>query len=290
MKIFISWSGDLSKKLAICLKDWLPNVIQCIDPYVSSEDIDKGARWHMDISSQLDSIAFGIICLTKQNISAPWVNFEAGALGKSVEGSRVCPLLFDLMPSDIQGPIAGFQTTKADDYDDFLKLMFSINSACPLPMKDDRLEEIFRVWWPMLNSKLEAILKENKEKEPSTNKGGSKVVDMKTMMILEEILEMNRSNYQMLRDPTNILPENYLRGVLRQGISDFDSLPEEFFEDLLMAHDLLLSSSTVGSDMVLDSLVKAFSRPMDYLRDRRKFDRRKSLSRKLPLRRQFESN
>lgn len=101
MKIFISWSGDTSHKVALLLRDWLPSVIQSIDPYVSSIDIDKGARWSADIAAELDNSSFGILCVTHDNIEAPWLNFEAGALGKSVEKSRVCPFLFRVKKSQI---------------------------------------------------------------------------------------------------------------------------------------------------------------------------------------------
>jgi hypothetical protein len=41
MKIFISWSGELSHRVALELRDWLPMVINALEPYVSSKDIEK---------------------------------------------------------------------------------------------------------------------------------------------------------------------------------------------------------------------------------------------------------
>ena len=77
MKVFISWSGEKSNKIANILREWIPCVIQSIKPYVSSKDIDKGARWSTDIAKELEDSHFGIICITKSNINAPWINIEA---------------------------------------------------------------------------------------------------------------------------------------------------------------------------------------------------------------------
>lgn len=42
MKVFISWSGSKSQEVAKILKQWIPCVIQSVEPYFSSADIDKG--------------------------------------------------------------------------------------------------------------------------------------------------------------------------------------------------------------------------------------------------------
>ncbi|MBW2741606.1 MAG: toll/interleukin-1 receptor domain-containing protein [Deltaproteobacteria bacterium] len=89
MKIFISWSGELSHKIATILKEWLQDVIQSVDAYVSSKDIDKGSRWVTNIAGELENTDFGIVCLTSDNLEAPWILFESGALSKSIERSAI---------------------------------------------------------------------------------------------------------------------------------------------------------------------------------------------------------
>ena len=99
MKVFISWSGNKSHKVAMIFREWLPSVIQSLEPYVSSEDIDKGARWSSDIAKELEDSTFGILCVTKDNLHAPWLSFEAGALSKTMDKSFVTPFLFDIKRS-----------------------------------------------------------------------------------------------------------------------------------------------------------------------------------------------
>lgn len=92
MKVFLSWSGEKSRDVAFALRDWLPSVINIVDPFVSARDIDAGSRWQGEIAEQLGATNFGVVCVTKANQLSPWLNFEAGALAKTVESSRVIPL------------------------------------------------------------------------------------------------------------------------------------------------------------------------------------------------------
>ena len=109
MRIFLSWSGSVSKQVASTLRDWLPKVIQAIDPWMSAEDIDKGSRWSSEVEEQLRTIKAGIICVTVENRAASWLNFEAGALSKTVDKEMVCPFLFGLRPSDLTGLSVSFR-------------------------------------------------------------------------------------------------------------------------------------------------------------------------------------
>jgi len=210
MKVFISWSGSTSHRVALVLRDWLPSVIQVVSPYVSSEDIDKGTRWSTDIAGELHASSYGIICLTKDNLNAPWINFEAGALGKSVDKSRVSPFLLNLKRSEVSGPILQFQSTIVDKADIF-KLLTSINSACGDDgLELSRLETTFDVWWPRLETALTEISSEDLAvagEKPESSK-------ISVPDVLEELLELTRNNHKLLRDPSALLPPGYLEKMV----------------------------------------------------------------------------
>lgn len=230
MKVFISWSGTVSHKVATVFRDWLPSVIQSIEPYVSSEDIDKGARWSTDIADELHASTYGLVCLTKDNVNAPWINFEAGALGKSIDKSRVSPFLFRLKRSEVEGPILQFQST-VFERDDVLKLLKSINSACAQDaLEDTRLEKAFEVWWPQL----EKLLTEIDDISSAETNAVAVAPDPRLLdgaaRVLEEILELTRNNHKLLRDPTSLLPADYIEHVIRRRPRDSEPLGIRGFE------------------------------------------------------------
>lgn len=216
MKIFLSWSGHKSHEVAMALKDWLPSVIQSIEPYVSSEDIDKGARWSTDIAKELANSSFGILCVTKDNIEAPWLLFEAGSLANKVDKGLVCPFLFDLKMAEIkEGPLLQFQTTVFEK-DDVRKLLLSINKACgEAGLKEDLLEKSFEIWWPELEKILNRINEQSSDNDSSDGDSDNKSpLEHGCNSMLEEILELSRINQKLLRSPEILFPEGYLKSIL----------------------------------------------------------------------------
>lgn len=197
MKVFLSWSGDKSHKVALVFKEWFPSVIQSLEPYVSSEDIDKGKRWSTDIAKELEDSTFGILCVTKENIDAPWLTFEAGALSKTMENSFVSPFLYNIKRSEVSGPILQFQSTVFEK-EDVRKLLNALNKACgENKLSDQMLTKAFDVWWPSLQEKLDEI-KEVVENNSTEQESESAA---KGSEILEEILDLTRTNQKILRNP-----------------------------------------------------------------------------------------
>jgi TIR domain len=111
MKVFISWSGSnsISHKIATILRDWIPKVLQRTECFLSSQDIGAGTIANNELFSHLEKSRLGIVCLTRANARSPWINFEAGAIAKVVGEARVCPLLVDISPGDVKGPLSTFQ-------------------------------------------------------------------------------------------------------------------------------------------------------------------------------------
>lgn len=189
-KIFISWSGELSKALAESVRDWIPKVLQTVKPYFTPDDIEKGSRWAKEISGELAASQLGIICLTQENQHNPWILFEAGALSKNLEESKVCPILFNFDTTELKGPLASFQATKFTK-EDIKKLLESINNSCnESKLEEKSLDETFEMWWPQLEDKVKNIL--------AQAKNTTKVQKRPDRDILEEILELTRSNAKLV--------------------------------------------------------------------------------------------
>jgi hypothetical protein len=158
MRVFISWSGELSRQLGEAVRNWLPSALQHVKPYFTPDDIDKGAKWASEISKELSTSSVCIIILTRDNLASNWIMFEAGAISSTLDNARVCPIIFDLEPTDLQGPLAQFQATRFVKAD-IRKLFNTINSLAAENKLDDPVAEIvFEKWWPDLESNLKRIL------------------------------------------------------------------------------------------------------------------------------------
>ena len=235
MRVFISWSGDASQKVAEQLRDWIPSVLQNVKAYFTPSDLEKGARWSTEIFGELEASAYGIVVLTKDNLERPWILFESGALIAKL-GAKVCPLLIGVTPADVKGPLSHFQGTSFQRAD-FKKLMGDINRDLDAHgVTSEVFERIFEKWWPDLEAAVEKVL----TTAPPTKAKGRTDRD-----ILEEVL-VNVRNLQ--RERVEPRPPN-------------PSLSRRF----LNAYNKAIQAIPFDADK--DSILKTLSQITDEFRD-----------------------
>ena len=206
MKIFVSWSGELSRKIAESIKKWLPCFIQAVDVFFSPDDIEKGENWDSKISKELADCKFGIICLTTDNVTAPWINFEAGAIAKALD-SRVATLMININPSEIKGPLSRYQGTKIEK-DDFYQLIDNINKQCDTPVNQDVLKNIFSGLWDKMSEEISATIASTKAVTSSKSKK-----EAFNNAAIEEILVLLRKQNSIISAPDQLLPREYFEYI-----------------------------------------------------------------------------
>lgn len=140
--------------MAEAFKEWIPLVLQDAECFFSSEDIRAGQRWGTEIQAWLSETDFGVLCVTAENVKAPWLNFEAGALSKKLnDESRVVPITLGFSPGNLDEPLKQFNGVEATR-SGILKLMRSLAEVAGSKVD---IERTFDRWWPDLEEKLNAI-------------------------------------------------------------------------------------------------------------------------------------
>ncbi len=185
MQIFISWSGDRSRSLAIQLHEWLQTVIQRAETWMSERDIEVGQRWTEELAARIKQTHFGLLCITPENTKSPWLLFEAGALAEVVGSARVVPILLGMKRSELGYPLAQFQSVEANR-DGISNLTASINRALGEHSLDAViLNNAFAGSWPGLEATLRKL-----EQVTSAAQTPSQKSDRQ---ILEDVLDSVRA-------------------------------------------------------------------------------------------------
>lgn len=225
MKVFISWSGDKSKAVAELLDEWLQCVLQAVDPWMSSRDIDRGSLWFSEITGQLQDTCTGIICITKSNKDKPWILFEAGAIAKGLSTSRVCTLLIDLLPTDLKDPLAQFNAT-IPNREGMWQLTRTLNTCMQeKALKEQILEKVFNTYWPQFEAQFTEIVKMNEEPIPIEKRSEDD--------ILGEILTISRNLDKRVRTLEMGKDQFYIDGKEKTVWNKYQDLLPFVYRDFL---------------------------------------------------------
>jgi hypothetical protein len=245
LKVFLSWSGTRSREVANLLSDWLCCVIQASRPWISTRDLDRGSLWFGEINDQLKDTSVGIICLTQENKNRPWILFEAGALAKGLSTSRVCTLLIDLEPKDVEDPLAQFNHT-FPSHESVLGLVKTLNNTLGNSGLDIRiLEQVFDTYWPQFEEKFMKILETTENHPPDKPRPNED--------ILGEILENTRMLNLRIRRVEN---EN-VKNRFKVDVNDTPDIVRTKIRDMLKLG--------ISIDTILDAFGKRF--PKSFIKE-----------------------
>jgi hypothetical protein len=240
-KVFIGWAGGKSNQLAIALCDWLVNIIQSVDPFVSAK-MDAGDEWREKLAGELKQATYGIFCLTKDNLLAPWIMFEAGAVWNKLERGRVCPYLLDIETSELKAPLTLFQAKKADELGT-KDLVTAINKTLDdsIRLSSEQLNTSFRKNWGDLKKKIEIIKKESRQEsgQATDEEITSEVLTAKhddefsPINLSEPVFDEN--NATRSSEVINLAAEEVLLIMLQHG------LPRDFATTFSIIHKIMIS-------------------------------------------------
>lgn len=145
-------------------------MLQDVDAFMSRHDIESGARWAERIQQELEQSSYGLILLTRSNLDAKWLLFEAGAISKLKNSSTACLLCGELMETEVTGPLAQFQFQKFEKAS-FFQLVRDMNNRLARPLQEIALGLVLEKWWPDIESEYGKIIEqhavlESEEKNP----------------------------------------------------------------------------------------------------------------------------
>lgn len=181
MKVFISWSGS-GGAIAQELSEWMRRLLHPAEFFVSKGGISPGQKWREVISQELSDSDIGVVCLTREALTAPWVHFEAGALAKDVKTAKLIAIRFGVAERDIQGPLEEFNNVDFDK-EGLCSVVQTLNGSLVKPHRNEDLQANFEDRWPHLKKRIGEI----RNAVPMTKNVPREVPD-----ILEELVSRTR--------------------------------------------------------------------------------------------------
>ncbi len=201
-----------------------------------------------EINDQLKDATAGIVCLTQDNKSSPWILFESGALAKGVATNRVCTFLIDLQPNDLDGPLSHFNHTLPDKNSIWELLRTLNNSLSEHAIKEAVLRRVFDTNWPSFQAGFGNALTGN----PSIKKSRKKSVEDSLDVVTEGIRKIYVKLHQL--EPRIPLEADWYQrarfkaspNLSKRGEPPIEILFEELFQMGLSDQEVIERLATKG--------------------------------------------
>jgi len=241
-KLFISWSGELSKSIAEQLKLFFEETMQHIEPFFSP-DIPKGKLWLDEINKAIDESAVGILCLTPDNHDKPWVLFESGALSRV---ATVCPIAFKMNKENIKTPINIFQSSNFEP-EEFKRLFEDINNSTGANLSQKVIDRYFKKGGTFYKAR-DKILSIISKSTESSQKEDEAISLLKEINRKLDKITGNETDYDLNKRYTIDLIDS-VKHVLDKGEKDFIKEHYGVFQKIITSIDFVISEFSENFDM-----------------------------------------
>lgn len=245
MKVFLSWSGERSLAVAKAFNDWLPDVLQTVKPWLSTESQAKGSTWMNGLRDAIvQSNGMGIFFLTEASQTSPWLFFEAGGVA-ALEQKRVFTVLVGIDHSEVKQPLNFFHATVLEK-DDVWKLVQDINGNLPQPIPEANLKRGFDRAWPDLDRAIQSALliedgveakRPNPDEALASLVGAVQSIEARLARLEEGLQQITTSDAKMAVNTMNVHQKmqriadsvNALQNWLRESASALRTRPAEAY-------------------------------------------------------------
>jgi hypothetical protein len=196
---------------------------------MSEESVPMGQQWWVVLQQELRDTAACIICLTRENLDAPWLHFEAGEAARALDSAYICPYLVGVSKADLTGPLALFQASFADERDT-LKLIQIINSTLGANMiKPELLHRTFEFMWPVLSARFAAIRETSVGRMRPSHEILEEVLEtvrrMERVVTVDGVQNINSILDAVQRVERVLVPSNVTQGQMPPVVSISRPLP-----------------------------------------------------------------
>lgn len=159
MKVFLNWSGEESRRIASLLRDWLPEVINALEPWLAADSFGRENRWLEVNAGPFSEAGMIVACVTTANAGEDWKSLDPSKFELSIAESA--PLLVLLLVAGVDAASLrnvpdGASVIRLDRSG--LKLLAEkLNSLADQPTDYDVLGRRFEGLWPRLEQCLPTI-------------------------------------------------------------------------------------------------------------------------------------
>lgn len=108
-KVFITYSGTVSKAISELIHTWLRHTLQTVDLLYTPAFIKPGQRFDLLLFDLLEKANIAILIYTKEGLNCSRMVFEAGYVSKGNRDACIIPLLFGLSHKQLPEPIDAFK-------------------------------------------------------------------------------------------------------------------------------------------------------------------------------------